>query len=143
MHGYWNDPDSTSEVLTPHGLRTGDLGHLDEDGYLYIDGRVSGMIKCEGYRVNPEEIEAVLLEIEGVHAVAVAGVPDERWGEAITAFVQLQPGAQVDADAIIDYCKQKLPRHKQVRMVSFVGELPKTSTGKLVRSRLPTSVQSR
>lgn len=140
MQGYWRDPDSTAEVLTTHGLRTGDLGHVDEDGYLYIDGRVSGVIKSEGYRVSPEEVEAKLLELEGIYAVAVAGLPDERWGEAITAFVQLQPGVQMDADLIIDYSKRTLPRHKQVRKVSFVDQLPKTSTGKLARSRLPTSV---
>jgi acyl-CoA synthetase (AMP-forming)/AMP-acid ligase II len=136
MDGYWKDAALTADVLRPHGLRTGDLGHMDEEGYLYIDGRSTDLIKSGGYRVHPEEIEAVLQEIDGVHAAAVAGLPDEQWGETITAFVQLRPGVHLETGVIIDYCKRKLPRHKQVRRVVFVGELPKTATGKLVRSRL-------
>jgi long-chain acyl-CoA synthetase len=136
MEGYWNDAEATAATLTELGLRTGDLAHADEDGYLYIDGRTTSMIKTAGYRVNAEEIEAVLHEIDEIHAVAVAGVPDEQLGEAITAFVQLRAGAELEADAIIAYSRRRLPRHKEVRQVVFVDALPATPTGKLLRSRL-------
>lgn len=136
MHGYWRDPEATASVLTEHGLRTGDLAHVDQDGYLYFDGRTSHTIKSGGYRVNPEEIEAALQAIDGVEAVVVAGIPDEQMGEAIAAFIQVGATAAIDRDLVLEYSRRVLPRHKQVRHVVFVDELPRTPTGKPVRSGL-------
>ena len=141
MAGYWNDPDATAKVLRPEGLRTGDLATVDEEGYIYIVGRKSDLIKSGAYRIHPKEIEEVILELPGVAEVAVVGLPDELLGEAPVAFVvrsEQAPG--LESDDIIRHCAQRLPRYKQVHRVVFVDTLPKTSSGKIKRSLLRTSV---
>ena len=137
MQGYWNDPEETARVLRPEGLRTGDLATTDADGYLYIVGRNSDIIKSGAYRINPKEIEEVILAVPGVAEVAVAGLPDEIWGEAPVAFVVRSPGALSPSDKeILDYCRRQLPRYKQVREIRFAASLPRTASGKVRRGEL-------
>lgn len=137
MRGYWNDPQETASVLRSEGLRTGDLAKADEDGYLYIVGRKSDIIKSGAYRINPKEIEEVILAVSGVVEVAVAGLPDEIWGEAPVAFVVASPGGGAPTDAeILDHCRQHLPRYKLVREIRFVESLPRTASGKVRRGEL-------
>lgn len=137
MRGYWNDPEETALVLRPEGLRTGDLAATDAEGYLYIVGRKSDIIKSGAYRINPKEIEEVILTVAGVAEVAVAGVPDEIWGEAPVAFVVRSAGdATATEPEILECCRRHLPRYKLVREVRFVESLPRTATGKIRRSAL-------
>ncbi|MBN2474203.1 MAG: acyl--CoA ligase [Pirellulales bacterium] len=137
MIGYWNDPEATRRVLRPEGLWTGDLGRVDEDGYIYIVSRRSDIIKSGAFRINPLEIEEVLLEMEAIAEVAVVGQPDEIQSEVLVAFVvpstQDTPLSQRD---VINHCKRNLPRHKHIRHVRFVDALPKTSNNKIKRAEL-------
>ena len=137
MLGYWNDQEETARVLRPEGLRTGDLAWTDEDGYVYIAGRKSDMIKSGAYRINPKEIEDVILELEAVAETAVVGFPDEVWGESPVAFVVLSPNAQKPtASEIVEHCRRHLPRYKRIREARFVDRLPRTSSGKIKRAEL-------
>jgi acyl-CoA synthetase (AMP-forming)/AMP-acid ligase II len=137
MVGYWNDPQETQRVLLPDGLHTGDLARVDEDGYIYIAGRRSDLIKSGAYRIHPSEIEEVILEVEGVAEVVVVGQPDEIVGEVPVAFVV--PSANhcpPTEEEIIKHCRAALPKYKQVRRVHLAESLPKTSSGKVKRPEL-------
>ena len=137
MVGYWNDPVQTREVLGPKGLRTGDLARVDDDGYIFIVGRRKDIIKSGAYRINPQEIEEVILKLDGIVEVAVAGMPHEIWGESPVAFVVPSPNCQPpSAKDIIEHCRQLLPRYKLIHDVEFVSLLPKTSSGKIRRGEL-------
>ncbi len=135
MHGYWNDDAETQKVLSDDGLRTGDLARMDEDGFVYIVGRRSDLIKTGANRVNPEEIEEVILELAGIAEVAVTGEPDELLGEAIVAYV-VATNEAISGERILEHCKVQLPPHKRVRRIEFVQALPKTSSGKVRRGEL-------
>ena len=137
MVGYWNDPHQTENVLRPEGLWTGDLARVDEDGYIYIEGRRSDVIKSGAYRINPKEIEEVILELAGVAEVAVVGLPDELWGESPTAYVVPSPTGDTPSQRdILDHCRRHLPRYKVIHDTRFVDSLPKTSSGKVKRTEL-------
>lgn len=136
MAGYYNDPDATAAVLRDGWLQTGDLGHLDADGYLFLQGRRSDMIKSGAHRISPLDIEEVIAALPEVKEVAVVGVPDPVLGEAIKAVVTLRPGAALDAMGVQRHCIQQLPRYKVPKTVEFVERLPRTSSGKIMRYRL-------
>ena len=137
MLGYWNDPIETSQVLRPEGLCTGDLARRDADGYVYIVGRKSDMIKSGAYRINPKEIEDVILELPHVAEVAVVGMPDEILGERLVAFVVPSGNGKSHTDGqIVNHCRGNLPRYKLVREIRFLDSLPKTSSGKIRRHEL-------
>jgi acyl-CoA synthetase (AMP-forming)/AMP-acid ligase II len=137
MLGYWNDPESTRNVLTPHGLRTGDMGRTDDEGYFYITGRGSEFIKRGGTRIHPREVEDVILELSGVAEAAAVGVFDEILQEAIVACVVLSERAKgPDAEFILNHCRAALPRTKWPSRVEIVGSLPKTASGKVKRNEL-------
>ena len=143
MIGYWNDSEQTREVLGPAGLRTGDLARVDNDGYIFIVGRRKDIIKSGAYRINPQEIEEVILKLEGIVEVAVAGVPHEIWGESPVAFVVPAPNCQPpSAEDIIEHCRQFLPRYKLIHGVELVSSLPKTSSGKIKRGELKRGASS-
>ncbi len=137
MLGYWNDPEATREVLRPEGLWTGDLARVDEEGYIYIEGRRSDLIKSGAYRIHPQEIEDVILELEGVADAVVVGCPDAMLGEVPVAFVV--PAAErngLTEDAILQHCRKSLPRYKQLRRAEFREFLPRTNSGKIKRHEL-------
>lgn len=139
MLGYWNDDENTRRVLRPEGLRTGDLATVDDEGYIFIVGRGSDMIKSGSFRLHPQEIESTIAEVAGVAEVAVVGVEDALWGERPIAYVV--PTADAGADLVsqvLAHCHQKLTRHKQPREVTVITSLPKTASGKVKRAELRT-----
>ncbi|MEO2035163.1 MAG: class I adenylate-forming enzyme family protein, partial [Planctomycetaceae bacterium] len=140
MLGYWNDPQGTKKVLRPEGLRTGDLARVDDDGYIFIVGRRSDMIKSGAYRISPHEIEDIILRRPDVAEVAVVGRPDDVWGEIPVAFVVA--AGEADPEAILAACRRALPRYKQPRSIRIVDSLPRTSSGKVRRSLLRETVPS-
>lgn len=140
MAGYWADPETTARAVVAGWLYTGDVGHLDTDGFLFIVGRKDDMIISGGMNIFPSEIESVLLGHPSVGDVAVIGLPDEKWGETVCAVVEAAPGAVVDERALIDYCTERLASYKKPASVQVVSELPRTVAGKpmkfLIRERL-------
>ena len=140
MKGYYRNPQATSEALSPEGwLRTGDVARKDADGYLFIIDRKKDLIITAGYNVYPAELEQVIAEHPGVAVAAVASVVDEAKGELAKAFVVRRPGATVTEADILDHCRQRLAAYKVPRLVEFVADLPKTSTGKITRRALRAS----
>lgn len=133
MQGYWNNSELTARVLYEGWLKTGDLARQDNDGYFYIHGRSSDMIKTGAHRISPQEIEETLLELEGVVEVAVVGVPDEILGEAIKAFVVPRADHKLEPRQVQAHCHQRLALYKVPKQVEFVNELPKTASGKIKR----------
>jgi long-chain acyl-CoA synthetase len=136
MVGYLNDPEATARALRPEGLRTGDIGSMDEEGYLFLRGRESEMIKSGGHRISPLEIEQAIARTPGVREVAVSGVPDEALGEAIAGYVVVEPGVTVSKRAVLDACFLSLPKFKMPAHLFAVGELPKGQSGKVLRREL-------
>jgi long-chain acyl-CoA synthetase len=136
MLGYWGRPEATGEALAGGRLHTGDLGHLDGDGWLHIRDRKNLLIIRGGANVYPAEVERVLLEAPGVAAGAVVGVPDDRLGERVVAVVELAPGAGLDEEAVRAHCLAHLARYKVPERVVPVERLPRNAMGKVVRARL-------
>ena len=136
MQGYWKRPKETAEVLSPDGwLHTGDIGFMDEDGYVQIVDRKKDMILVSGFNVYPNEIENVLVSHPGVLEVGVIGIPDEKSGEAVAAVV-VKNDPSLTEDALIEYCKEDLTNYKRPRFIFFADELPKTNVGKILRREL-------
>ena len=137
MKAYWNLPEATKDTFDQDGwLRTGDAGYLDEQGYLYIHDRVKDMIISGGENVYPAEVENAVYSHPDVSDVAVVGVPDEKWGEAIKAFVVLKPGANQDEKAIIDFSRTQIAAYKCPKTVDFIDTLPRNASGKVLRREL-------
>jgi long-chain acyl-CoA synthetase len=131
--GYWNKPAETAEGLPGGELRTGDVGFMDSSGWFYLVDRKKDMINAAGYKVWPREVEDVLYGHPAVLESAVVGVPDEYRGETVKAFVSLKPGATVTEEELIAFCKQQMAAYKYPRSIQFVDDLPKTTTGKILR----------
>ncbi len=142
MDGYWGNPEKTRVTVDGSGwVHTGDLGYLDEDGYLFLSGRSGDMIIRGGENIAPEEVEAVLYEHPDVIEAAVIGVPDETWGERVVAAVVLRAG--VGTEVIAEHAKAHLASFKRPEQILTFEELPRTSTGKLVRRNLLPLVEQR
>jgi long-chain acyl-CoA synthetase len=136
MAGYWNKPDETAKVMTADGFfRTGDIGVMDANGFTKIVDRKKDMILVSGFNVYPNEIEEVIAGHPGVLECAVIGVPDDKSGEAVKAFV-VKKDANVTAEAIIKYCRDNLTAYKVPKLIEFRTELPKTNVGKILRRQL-------
>ena len=136
MEGYWQRPAETAEVMLPGGwLRSGDVGRMDEDGYIFIEDRKKDMILVSGFNVYPNEIENVVVELEGVLEAAAIGLPDERSGEIVKIFVVRKDDSLTEQD-IIDHCRENLTGYKRPRIVEFRDDLPKTNVGKILRREL-------
>ena len=129
--GYWEKPEETANALPDGRLRTGDVGHLDEEGWLYLVDRRKDMIIASGYKVWPREVEDVLYTHPAVVEAAVIGVPDEYRGETVKAFVALR--SELEADELIAYCRERMAAYKYPRVVEVVDELPKSAAGKVLR----------
>jgi long-chain acyl-CoA synthetase len=134
--GYWRNDEATTETFHDGWCYTGDVGYLDEHGYLFMLDRRKDMIITGGFNVYPREIENVISEIPGVREVAVLGAPDERWGEAITAFVSLTPDSDVTSETIIAHCRDHLGGYKVPKKVLVMEDLPKGGTGKIKKPDL-------
>jgi long-chain acyl-CoA synthetase len=136
MEGYWKAPEETARVMLPGGwLKTGDIGRMDERGFVYIEDRKKDMILVSGFNVYPNEIEGVVAEMDGVREVAAIGIPDARSGEAVKLFV-VRSDQSLTADDIMSYCRKNLTGYKIPREIEFRDELPKTNVGKILRRAL-------
>jgi long-chain acyl-CoA synthetase len=131
MQGYWGMPEETARTLRDGWLHTGDVGRMDEDGYIYLVDRKKDMIISGGENIYSREVEEVLYMHPAVLEAAVVGVPDEKWGECVKAVVVLRPGVGGSEEELIEFCKQHMASYKKPRSVEFWDELPKTASGKI------------
>lgn len=136
MLGYYKDAEATQAVLRGGWLKTGDIGYLDEEGFLHLHGRRGDIIKTGAHRVNPHEIEEVLCELDDVEDAVVVGTPDDIMGEVITARIQLRQGSVLSADDVQRHCRSRLTAHKLPRRIEIVTVLPRTASGKALRRPL-------
>jgi len=136
MKGYYKQPDKTAESIRNGWLHTGDVGHLDAQGYLHITDRKRDVIISGGFNVYPSEVEQVLWTHPAVLDCAVVGVPDDKWGEAVKAVVELKPQAQVSAEELIALCKAQLGSVKAPKSVDFVNVLPRSPVGKVLKKNI-------
>ncbi len=136
FNGYWNRPEDTARVLRDGWLATGDLGRHDEEGYLYLVDRRDDKIVSGGVNIYPREVEEALARHPAVLEVAVFGVPDDYWGEAVHAVVAKRPGAEVDAPDLIRFAEGRLARYKLPKAVEFAPALPRNAAGKVLRREL-------
>ena len=142
MMGYWRDEECTENVLCNGWYHTGDLGQTDEDGYIYVVGRKRDIIKVSGNRVSAKEIEDVLMNIEGIHEVAVIGVPDDILGEAIKAYVVVNKKYELTCEAIQKQGNQMLPSYKRPKHIELCETLPKNKAGKVMKTTLKAAMKA-
>ena len=136
MSGYFEDPQATAEVTTNGWHRTGDVGYVDDDGFVYIVDRKKEMIISGGFNVYPVEVERALLSHPAVRECAVVGAPDEKWGEAVTAVLELKPGAFAGEDELIAHCKKLLGSIKTPKRLEIWPELPRNANGKILKREI-------
>jgi fatty-acyl-CoA synthase len=137
MVGYWNLPEATAKTLDSDGwLRTGDAGYMDKDGYLYIHDRIKDMIISGGENIYPAEVESAICDHPDVAEVAVVGVPDEKWGEAVKAVVVMKPGKKATPSDIIGFTRERIAGFKTPKSVDFIEALPRNASGKILRRHL-------
>ncbi|HBF62528.1 MAG TPA: hypothetical protein DDW59_03780 [Gammaproteobacteria bacterium] len=136
MEEYWNRPDATRAAFRGGGYRSGDAGYLDEDGYLYVVDRIKDMVISGGENIYPAEIEQIFYTHSDVMDAAVIGRPDPRWGEALVAVLVMRQGAELDADAMIDFLRPSLAGYKIPRLYEVVEALPRNATGKVLKTTL-------
>jgi acyl-CoA synthetase (AMP-forming)/AMP-acid ligase II len=133
MVGYYKDPDGTAEALRGGWLHTGDLGRLDEEGFLYIIDRKKDMIITGGENIFSREIEEVLYAHPKILEAAVIGLPDSTWGEKVHAVVALKDGETMTEAEVIDYCRESLASFKKPKSVEFMERLPRSAAGKVLK----------
>ena len=142
MKGYYKAPDKTTEALEPDGwLHTDDLGHMDEDGFVFVTGRIKELIIKGGENIAPKEIDEVLYKHPAVLDAAAVGIPDDVYGEEIMACVTLKPGRKVSEQELQNHCLEELGKFKTPKVIRFMDELPKGPSGKLQRLKLPELVK--
>jgi long-chain acyl-CoA synthetase len=141
MQGYWRSPDATAETIRDGWLHTGDVGYLDEDGYLFIVDRKKDVIIRGGFNVYPRDVEDALLEHPAVVSAGVVGRPDERHGEEVVAFVALRAADAVSAEELVDWARERIGGYKYPREVQFLDAMPLTAVGKLDRKALRAQVR--
>ncbi len=135
MPGYWQRPDETSQVFFDDWFRTGDIGIMDEDGFVTIVDRKKDMVLVSGFNVYPNEVEDVIADMEKVLEVAVIGVPDDKTTEAVKAYV-VKADASLTEEEIMEYCRENLTNYKRPKYIEFIDELPKSNVGKILRRKL-------
>ncbi len=143
MLGYWNRPEDTAHALRSGWLHSGDIGRMDDEGYVYIVDRVKDMINVSGFKVWPAEVENYLYRIPGIREVAVYGVPDPAKGESVRIAIVPAEGATVTGDEVIAWCRQNLAAYKVPARVDIVTALPKSATGKILKRVLRETASSR
>lgn len=136
MKGYYKEPEKTAETMINGWLHTGDIGHMDEDAYLYITDRKKDMIITGGFNVYPQEVEQVLWGHSAVGDCAVIGVPDSDWGESVKAVVELKPGQTATEEELITLCKSRMESYKCPKTIDIVTELPRSIQGKVLKKDL-------
>lgn len=136
MKEYYKNKEETEKSIQNGWLYTGDLGKLDEEGYLYVVGRKKDMIKSGGENIYPREIEELLLRNQKIADAAVIGIPDKQWGESVRAVVQLKTGECMTEEEAINFCKQHVASYKKPKSVVFVNEIPKNASGKVLKDEV-------
>jgi fatty-acyl-CoA synthase len=131
MSGYWNRPDLTAETIREGWLYTGDLARTDEEGYVYIVDREKDMYISGGENIYPAEIERILHTHPKIFDAGIVGVPDEKWGEVGKAFIVLKPKETMRSEEVFEFLKGKVAKYKIPKYAEFVGEFPKTASGKI------------
>jgi long-chain acyl-CoA synthetase len=139
MIGYWNNPEATAKTVVNGWLHTGDAGWVDEDGYLFLCDRVKDMIIVGGENVFPAEVENAIAGHPSVREAAVIGIPDDRWGEVVHAFVVLQPESAVTGRELAQFLRGKIAPFKLPRRFEFVDYIPRNATGKILHRQLRES----
>ncbi len=136
MEGYWQSPEETAKVMLPGGwFRTGDIGRMDENGFFYIEDRKKDMILVSGFNVYPNELEGVVVEMEGIFEAAAVGIPDEKSGEVVKLFV-VRNDPSVTEEDVLNFCRENLTRYKVPKEIEFRDDLPKSNVGKILRRAL-------
>ncbi len=133
MKGYWNKPDDTAEALRGGWLHSGDIGTMDDEGYIFIVDRLKDMINVAGFKVWPAEVEQVLYRHPAIQEIAVYGAPDPLKGESVRAAIILKQGVSATADEIQVYCRERMAAYKVPAAIDIVRELPKSATGKILK----------
>jgi acyl-CoA synthetase (AMP-forming)/AMP-acid ligase II len=136
MAGYWQDDAATAASLRDGWLHTGDVGEFDAGGNLHIVGRLKDVIRSGSTSIIPKEVEDVIVQHPAVAEVAVIGLPDVEWGEAVTAFVVTKPGMSVAESDLVEHCRARLAGYKKPRSIRFVASLPRSHYGKVLRAQL-------
>ena len=136
MLEYYNLPQATADNLTDGWVHTGDAGYLDEEGYLYLKDRIKDMVVSGGENIYPVEVENAIAHHEAVADVAVIGVPDDKFGEALLAFVVLKPGAGLELQELIDFCRDRIAGYKIPRKLEVIAEMPRNPSGKILKKEL-------
>jgi acyl-CoA synthetase (AMP-forming)/AMP-acid ligase II len=139
MRGYLGRADETARVIVEGWLHTGDIGHLDTEGYLTLVGRTKDMIIRGGENIYPKEIEDVLTSDPTVLEAAVVGVPDDKWGETVAAYVQPRPGCTINPEALHALCACKLAGYKRPTLITVMDAIPKNAVGKTDKAPLRTA----
>lgn len=139
LKGYFKDSEATERAFSGGWFHTGDIGYRDNDGYFYIVDRKSDMIIRGGENIYPREIDEVLYQHPAVAAAATIGIPDQLYGEEVTAFIVLKDGMKTSGDDLIGFCQERLADYKCPKSIHFVGEIPKGPTGKLLKRELSKS----
>ena len=137
MVGYWNLPEATKGTMAEGGwIKTGDAGYLDEDGYLFIHDRVKDMIITGGENVYPAEVESAIFGHPDIAEVAVIGVPDDKWGEAVKAVCAPKAGCTIDPESVIGWARERIAAFKVPKSVDIIPALPRNASGKILRKDL-------
>jgi long-chain acyl-CoA synthetase len=136
MRGYWQDPEATRAAIRDSWLFTGDVGCLDEDGFLTLKDRSKDLIISGGSNIYPREVEEVLMSAAGVAEAAVVGAPDPQWGEAVVAFIVPASGVQIDTAALDRHCRDNIARFKRPKRYILTAALPKNNYGKVLKTAL-------
>lgn len=136
MAGYYRNPEATIEASAHGWHHTGDIGFLDDDGYLYIVDRAKDMVISGGFNVYSAEVEQALMAHDAVRDCAVIGLPDEKWGERVTAVVQPQSGAEIDTDELIAFVKQRIGSVKAPKQIEIWADLPRSAVGKVLKTEI-------
>ena len=136
MQGYYRNEEATTQAIRDGWLHTGDLGCMDDDGYIFLSGRARDFIKRAGEMISPEEVEQVLCSHPSIDEAAIIGVPDVDWGERVRAIVVPRPGKEVDEADVIEYCRRRLASFKKPESVVVVEALPRNTMGKVLKTVL-------
>jgi long-chain acyl-CoA synthetase len=136
MMGYYNKPDETANVMHGDWYLSGDIGKFDEDGYLSIVDRKKDMIIAGGYNIYPVELDDVLMGHPKILEACTIGIPHEYRGETVKAFIVVKEGEQLTEAEVVTYCKENLAAYKVPKIIEFIGELPKSAVGKILRRKL-------
>ena len=143
MQGYWKAPEETARALRDGWLYTGDIGHVDADGFTYIVDRKKEMIKYKGFGIAPAELESLLMEHPAVLDSAVIGIPDDEAGELPKGFVVIRKGFDVTPEEIVAFANGKLAGYKKIHSVEFIEAIPKVASGKILRRELKDMEKAR